>query len=190
MRRAVHASADDRARDAGRNNSAMPPKNLSNAQLAELLAREAGQQEGMRQRAFRRAARAAFRWPEEAADLIATGRSLGELAGIGPFLSAQIRRWFDSPPRQIRPSPLRRDFLTRAEARRILAAHPDWAKRLRGDLQMHTQWSDGSGTIAEMASAAAARAYEYIAITDHSKGLKIAGGIDEQTLARQGDEID
>lgn len=166
------------------------PKNLSNAQLAELLAREAEQQEGIRQRAFRRAARAAFLWPEEAADLVAAGRSLGELAGIGPFLSAQIRRWFDSPPQPMRASPLRRDFLTRAEARRILAAQPDWAKRLRGDLQMHTQWSDGSGTIVAMANAAEARGYEYIAITDHSKGLKIAGGIDEQTLARQGDEID
>ncbi len=42
---------------------------------------------------------------------------------------------------------------------------------------MHTRWSDGSGTIAEMADAATGRSYEYIAITDHSKGLKIAGGI-------------
>jgi histidinol phosphatase-like PHP family hydrolase len=55
---------------------------------------------------------------------------------------------------------------------------------------MHTLWSDGSGTVAEMAGAAAERKYEYIAITDHSKGLKIAGGIDERALARQGAEID
>jgi histidinol phosphatase-like PHP family hydrolase len=54
---------------------------------------------------------------------------------------------------------------------------------------MHTTWSDGSGSIAEMAAAAEVRGYEYIAITDHSKGLKIAGGIDEQALARQGQEI-
>jgi len=40
-----------------------------------------------------------------------------------------------------------------------------------------------------MADAAAGRSYEYIAITDHSKGLKIAGGIDELELARQGAEI-
>jgi len=39
---------------------------------------------------------------------------------------------------------------------------------------MHTRWSDGSGTIAEMADAARERSYEYITITDHSKGLKIA----------------
>src|SRR5205807_10635723 len=68
--------------------------------------------------------------------------------------------------------------------------HPGWAARLRGDLQMHTHWSDGSGTILEMAAAAAERGYEYIAITDHSKGLKIAGGIDETELAKQRVEID
>src|SRR5207247_1444922 len=60
---------------------------------------------------------------------------------------------------------------------------------LRGDLQMHSRWSDGSGTIAEMADAATERSYEYIAITDHSKGSKIAGGINERELARQGAEI-
>jgi histidinol phosphatase-like PHP family hydrolase len=60
---------------------------------------------------------------------------------------------------------------------------------VRGDLQMHSCWSDGSGTIAEMADAAANRSYEYIAITDHSKALKIAGGIDERALKRQGKEM-
>ena len=54
---------------------------------------------------------------------------------------------------------------------------------------MHTQWSDGSGSVAEMAAAASEQGYDYIAITDHSKGLKIAGGIDEATLAKQGAEI-
>jgi DNA polymerase (family 10) len=54
---------------------------------------------------------------------------------------------------------------------------------------MHSRWSDGSGTVAEMAYAAAERSYEYLAITDHSKTLKIAGGIDELALKRQGAEI-
>jgi len=71
----------------------------------------------------------------------------------------------------------------------LLSARPAWTKKLRGDLQMHTRWSDGSGTVAEMADAAANRSYEYIAITDHSKTLKIAGGIDEGALKRQGVEI-
>ena len=64
-----------------------------------------------------------------------------------------------------------------------------WSQSLRGDVQMHTHWSDGSGSLAEMGAAAAARGNEYIAITDHSKGLKIAGGIDEAKIAKQGREI-
>lgn len=55
---------------------------------------------------------------------------------------------------------------------------------------MHTQWSDGSGSIQEMAEAASDPGYGYIAITDHSKGLKIAGGIDEQQLQQQAAEIE
>jgi histidinol phosphatase-like PHP family hydrolase len=54
---------------------------------------------------------------------------------------------------------------------------------------MHTQWSDGSGSVSDMATAARERAYEFIAITDHSKGLKIAGGIDETALEKQATEI-
>jgi histidinol phosphatase-like PHP family hydrolase len=54
---------------------------------------------------------------------------------------------------------------------------------------MHTRWSDGSGAVAEMAEMAQQRNYEYIAITDHSKGLKIAGGIDEKALRKQAEEI-
>ena len=60
---------------------------------------------------------------------------------------------------------------------------------VKGDLQMHTLWSDGTASIEEMAQAAVARGYEYIAITDHAKGLKIAGGIDESQLETQAEEI-
>jgi histidinol phosphatase-like PHP family hydrolase len=54
---------------------------------------------------------------------------------------------------------------------------------------MHTTWSDGDASISEMAAAAIERGYEYIAITDHTKGLKIAGGIDEVQLLEQEEEI-
>src|SRR4030095_16028336 len=47
----------------------------------------------------------------------------------------------------------------------------------------------GSGTVAAMAGGARGRGYEYISITDHSKGVKSAGGIDERTLRRQAREI-
>jgi histidinol phosphatase-like PHP family hydrolase len=94
----------------------------------------------------------------------------------------------EAAPGETVPS-IRRDFLSLADARRALGVRPDWTEKLRGDLQMHTRWSDGSGRVAEMAEAAAKRSYEYIAITDHSKTLKIAGGIDERALKRQGAEI-
>ena len=71
----------------------------------------------------------------------------------------------------------------------MLAQKTTQLPELKGDLQMHTQWSDGSGKIADMAAAAIERGYDYVAITDHSKGLKIAGGINERDLMRQGREI-
>ncbi len=54
---------------------------------------------------------------------------------------------------------------------------------IKGDLQMHTNWSDGGNTIEEMARAAKKLGYKYIAITDHSKSERIAGGMDEKKLA-------
>src|SRR3954469_25770292 len=50
---------------------------------------------------------------------------------------------------------------------------------IRGDLHMHTTATDGKATLREMAEAAAALGYEYIAITDHSKALAMANGLDE-----------
>jgi DNA polymerase (family 10) len=50
---------------------------------------------------------------------------------------------------------------------------------LRADLHMHTRESDGRATLEEMAEAAKAMGYEYIAITDHSKALAMANGLDE-----------
>ncbi len=48
---------------------------------------------------------------------------------------------------------------------------------IRGDLHLHTTWSDGDDTAEAMARAAMARGYEYIAITDHSRSLRFAGGV-------------
>ncbi len=51
---------------------------------------------------------------------------------------------------------------------------------IRGDVHMHTDATDGKNTIREMAEAAAARGYEYIAITDHSKNLAMTFGLDDE----------
>ncbi len=61
---------------------------------------------------------------------------------------------------------------------------------MRGDLHMHTTYSDGQNSIEEMARAAMRYGYEYIAITDHSKHLSIVHGMDEKKLRTQLDEID
>ncbi|MFZ0441431.1 MAG: DNA polymerase/3'-5' exonuclease PolX [Methanobacterium sp.] len=58
-----------------------------------------------------------------------------------------------------------------------------------GDLQMHTEWSDGSAKIIDMALEAQKMGYEYIAITDHSGSLRIANGMNEKTIMKQMKEI-
>lgn len=57
--------------------------------------------------------------------------------------------------------------------------------QIRGDFHCHTVASDGANTVEEMALAARARGWEYIVITDHSKALGIAGGLDETRLLAQ-----
>jgi histidinol phosphatase-like PHP family hydrolase len=163
---------------------------VTNADLATFLARQAETEAGTLARAYRRAARSAFLWPAPVAAMLDRGESLLSLHGVGPFIAKRLAEWVNKPPAgRGRSHPERHDFLTMADALALLSAKPAWAKLLRGDLQMHTVWSDGSGTIADMAEAANERGYEYIAITDHSKGLKIAGGINETQLGQQTLEI-
>ncbi len=61
---------------------------------------------------------------------------------------------------------------------------------LRGDLHMHTTATDGRATLAEMVAAARAHGFGYIAITDHSKRVSMANGLDESRLRAQWAEID
>src|SRR3954470_18264651 len=60
---------------------------------------------------------------------------------------------------------------------------------IRGDLHMHTTATDGKATLREMAEAAAALGYEYIAITDHSKALAMANGLDESRAVEFAREV-
>ncbi|HET9741607.1 MAG TPA: hypothetical protein VFQ00_02555 [Terriglobales bacterium] len=165
---------------------------MTNAQIAELLAREAVSAKMPAAKALRRASRRALFWAEEVAELHRQGRSLTELTAIGPYLAKLIAGWIEKPPQLPEPPDLRRGFLTLTEARFILASAPrvkvanqktppierhdewntrsysstrqrksgtresspaeenrGWLGRIRGDLQMHSTWSDGEGTIAE-----------------------------------------
>jgi DNA polymerase (family 10) len=60
---------------------------------------------------------------------------------------------------------------------------------IRGDLHVHSEWSDGSDSIEDLAMAAKALGYEYIAITDHSESLKVAGGLSEKEVLKKLEEI-
>jgi DNA polymerase (family 10) len=61
---------------------------------------------------------------------------------------------------------------------------------LRGDLHVHTRWSDGTATIEAMAVAARERGLEYIAVSEHSRRLAMAHGLDPVRLGKQRGEID
>src|SRR5262249_21998067 len=60
----------------------------------------------------------------------------------------------------------------------------------RGDLQMHSTWSDGSQSLADIVDAGLERGYSFCGVTDHSYGLPIAGGVSMARLAQQHREID
>ena len=61
---------------------------------------------------------------------------------------------------------------------------------IRGDLQMHSTWSDGKNSLEEMLDGCVAKGYEYFAITDHSKALAMTGGLDSAKLEMQWAEIE
>jgi DNA polymerase (family X) len=61
---------------------------------------------------------------------------------------------------------------------------------LRGELHAHTTWSDGTLSVARMVESARRRGYEYLAISDHSGSLAMAGGLDPERVRRQWEEID
>jgi len=88
---------------------------------------------------------------------------------------------------------LRGHFLSRSETLRLLAdtnIHAVTRDQCRADFQMHSEWSDGTPTLAALATGAMARGYTHIAVTDHSHGLAIAGGMSRDDVAKQHAEID
>ena len=88
---------------------------------------------------------------------------------------------------------LRHHFLTRAQVRAALdddrLTGPSIAT-YHGDLQMHSIWSDGSQELEDIVVAGLARGYHYSAVTDHSYGLRIAGGMSMAEMTEQHEEID
>ena len=78
----------------------------------------------------------------------------------------------------------------------IAAAAEDRLPRLvdiadiRGDLHLHSTWSDGAADVRSLRRACAGRGYDYMALTDHSQALRMTGGLDADKLARQWAELD
>jgi histidinol phosphatase-like PHP family hydrolase len=86
---------------------------------------------------------------------------------------------------------LRQHFLSRAAVHELLErpGTPSLSK-YRGDFQMHSVWSDGAETLASIVEACLARTHRCAAITDHSYGLAIAGGMSMARAAEQHAEVD
>lgn len=91
----------------------------------------------------------------------------------------------DTPPPELR---IGEDEIEAAKKHKLPKIIPYGS--VLGDLQTQSDWSDGANSIEELAKAAKKLGLEYIAITDHTKSLSIANGLDEKRLAKQGKEID
>ena len=88
---------------------------------------------------------------------------------------------------------LRQRFLTRTQVRAALdnsGLRGPAIKSYRGDLQMHSTWSDGGQSLEDIIRGGVERGYQYCAVTDHSYGLPIAHGVSMEALAEQHAEID
>lgn len=91
----------------------------------------------------------------------------------------------DTPPPEIRVG---RDEIDAGRRQALPSLLP--YNSVRGDLQVQTEWTDGSASIEAMANAAKKHGLEYIAITDHTQALGFIHGLDEKGVAKQGKEID
>lgn len=117
-------------------------------------------------------------------EFLATGRSaIVEAAVAGSPKAGAVakhREW-------------RGNFLSGAQVAEVLRFQPQRGLRrrdYRGDLQMHSEYSDGTVSLAELADGCVARGYQYCAVTDHSYGLPIARGVSMRDLKKQHAEID
>jgi putative hydrolase len=114
--------------------------------------------------------------------------STGESATVEQALEASEQR-----ADVLRRRGLRSNFLSRAAALAAMRTHQPYVPALsdyRADLQMHSDWSDGSQTLEEIIATGLSRGYTHSAVTDHSYGLPIAGGLPMARVVEQHQEID
>lgn len=157
---------------------------------------------------YRRAAATIFALDEPIEALIEPGGSLPKIPNIGPKSEQVIREVLESGGSQTveraveqsgqageirKKRALRGNFLSRAQVVAVLRDERLTGPSLeeyRGDLQMHSIWSDGAQTLDDIATVGQERGYEYCGLTDHSFGLKIARGVSMADIVKQQRDID
>jgi histidinol phosphatase-like PHP family hydrolase len=157
---------------------------------------------------YKRAAAAIYSLDESIESMLGPDGSLPKIAAVGPksaIVIDEVIRTGSSATveRAIRESGkakeiearrfFRQHFLSRSQ---VVAALRDESLTgpslgdYRGDLQMHSTWSDGVMSLDEIVRAGVARGYAYCGLTDHSHGLKIARGVSMADIVRQQADID
>jgi putative hydrolase len=184
------------------------PRPALNAAVAGLLRELADVQLTKQQRmGYGRAAMAVLELDEPLDALVQPDGTLARIPGVGPSstrvvlevlqtgTSATVARALAatvSPADLEARRALRQGFLSRAEVLAALRGRhrgPALAD-YRGDLQMHSTWSDGRMSLADIVEAGIARGYAYCAVTDHGYGLPVAHGVSMAALARQHRDVD
>jgi putative hydrolase len=138
-----------------------------------------------RARAFRTAARVLAGLGAGEVEERAAAGSLESLAGVGPRTAQVVREALDGHV----PRYLAKLEAESAEAGQLPEAARALRAALRGDCHVHSDWSDGGSSIAQMAATAKALGHEWAALTDHSPRLTIAKGLSADRLRRQLDVV-
>ena len=141
-------------------------------------------EQSFRARAYGNAAATLNRLKPDLVALRSEGR-LESIQGIGSGIAKVLAELVDTG-RSAYAEKLREEA---GEAPPVPAAEGVNQALLKGDLHCHTDWSDGHATVLEMARAAQARGYSYVAITDHSPRMPIVNGLGPERLAAQAAEI-
>jgi putative hydrolase len=149
--------------------------------IAELLTRS--REPAYRAQAFRRAAREIARVPESELQFLADNDRLQELPGVGSTTATVIKEALAGQAPKYLQNLLAEADENHSEAGEAIRA------QLKGDLHMHSDWSDGGDTIRAMAEKARALGHEYVALTDHSPRLKVANGLSADRLREQLDIV-